>query len=285
MRRIGIVPNLDKEQAERMARDLIVWLGDRGFRPALPVAVAVAMGRADLGVEFTAWGRQVDAAIVLGGDGTLLGAARTLAGQDVPLVGVNLGHLGFLTEVEDEDLYDSLASFLRGEGCLDERSLMHAELHRGGQVIRSYLALNDVVISKGPFARLVQVEALINGTSVMSYNADGIIVATPTGSTAYSLSAGGPVMGPDLEAMVVTPICPHTFSSRPMVVRQTDEILIRVHGGDRHTVLTVDGQKGQRVFTGDEVLVRDSGVRAKLWRREPWDFYRRLREKLGAHQV
>lgn len=285
MRRIGIVPNLDKTQAKLKALELISWLSERDYRPALPVAAAAALGQANLGLEIAEWAPVVEAAIVLGGDGTLLGAARILAEQGLPLVGVNLGHLGFLTELEDADLYDGLAAFLRGQGHLDERTMLRAELNRGGRPVRSFLALNDVVISKGPFARLIQVEALVNGTPVMSYNADGIIVATPTGSTAYSLSAGGPVMGPDLEALLVTPICPHTFSSRPMVVRQSDEIRIRVLGGDRHIVLTLDGQKGQRVFSGDEVLVRDAGVRAKLWRRDRWDFYRVLREKLGAHQV
>lgn len=274
-----IMPNLEKEEALAVARELIERSTELGFHPCvLPeVASRLTMDVSALeGEDFSG----VHLAIVLGGDGTLLEAAKKLAPYRVPLLGVNLGQLGFLTEVEVHELFAELPAALAAPGQTDTRMMLSVRLVRHGQVVEELEALNDVVIAKGPFARLVSLRVEVNGMQAARYTADGVIVATPTGSTAYSLSAGGPVVAPDLEAIVVTPICPHSLSSRAIAISPQNIVRVAITGLHHDTYLTVDGQRGTRVYAGDTVeIARAPGV-AQLWRHRNWNFFHVLQQKL-----
>jgi len=199
-----------------------------------------------------------DLLIVLGGDGTLLSAARAVAPIGTPILAVNLGSLGFLTEVPLEDLYTALEAVHAGEGEPDNRGMVHAALMRGEQVITEHHALNDVILSKSTIARLVAFEISINNEFVSSYRGDGLIVATPTGSTAYSLAAGGPILTPSVAGLVISPICPHALTHRPVVVPETVEIEILVQNADEEAFLSIDGQIGIPVLQGDKLVCRKS---------------------------
>lgn len=223
--------------------------------------------------------------IVLGGDGTLLAAARVAAPHGVPILPVNLGGLGFLTSVTLDELYPTLELVLEGRHRVSERAMLSVELLRGSGVAEKQHALNDAVINKGALARMVDLDLQIDGTYVCRYRADGLIVSTPTGSTAYSLSAGGPIIYPTVDAFVVTPICPHALSDRPLVVPDTVKIEVDFEGGGEPVYLTVDGQIGIELTGGDRVRVTKAAEKLKLVRAPKKTFYEVLRNKLkwGEH--
>lgn len=281
--KVGVFPNLDKPEARTLARRLAGWLRQRGVMPVCSPGVArqVFGGGEPLG-EVTPvgeWPGKVSFTVVLGGDGTLLKAARLLSPGGMPLLGVNLGRLGFLTEVESGNLETALPSFLQGDFVMDERTTLAVEV-RSENGSRSYVALNDAVVSVAPFARLGILSVFVSGSLLGSYPADGIIVSTPTGSTAYSLAAGGPIVTPDLDALLVTPVCPHTFYARPTVISKRDRVLVRVDRSLEGAVATVDGQERCPLGPGEEVEVRVGDAVARLMRSPGWDFYGVLRRKL-----
>jgi NAD+ kinase len=219
--------------------------------------------------------------IVLGGDGTLLAVARAFAAAGTPILGVNLGHLGFLTEVRLSDLYSTLDGWCTGCHDLDERVMLHAELWRAGELMSSFEALNEVVVSKGDIARMGDFAVELDGQSVATFRADGVIVSTPTGSTAYTLAANGPILTPDVDAIVVTPICPHLLTLRPIVVRGDAALTVRVVGVPDLALLTVDGQSGVEMRKGDEVRCHRSSFTVKLVRLSTGGFFQALRSKLS----
>jgi len=223
--------------------------------------------------------RPLDLAVVLGGDGTLLSAAHAVASADVPLLGVNLGSLGFLTEVPLPALYPTLEAIARGRATIESRSLITCALFRGEENLGSYQVLNDVVVSKAAVARLNNYDLHVDKMFVSSYRADGMIVATPTGSTAYSLSAGGPVLMPTVEAFVITPVSPHSLTHRPLVVPDSAEIEIVLKGNEEEAYLSLDGQPGVSLRDGDRVRCRRSGHKVNLFRTGT-DFFEVLRTKL-----
>ena len=227
-----------------------------------------------------------DLILALGGDGTLLGAARAAAGLDIPVLGVNLGHLGFLTAVAGEDIELALEHFLRGEFLLEPRFTLEASVvHGDGTAGESYLALNDVVVHKAGAARVAKVDLSVGeGThrdEVGSFSGDGVIVSTPTGSTAYSLSAGGPIIVPSVECVVVTPICPHTLAMRPLVIPASERVTIRELSATDGMVLTVDGIVGQALSAADAVVVRRGEASVSLVRFPEQSFFSTLRKKLN----
>jgi len=223
-----------------------------------------------------------DLAIVVGGDGTLLHIAREIAAQDIPLAGINLGRLGFLVDIPREDMEEILREILNGNYQQEERILLHASLSRAGEVIHRAEALNDVVVSKGELARLIEFETLVNDTHVNTARADGIIVATPTGSTAYALSANGPILAPELEAIALVPICPHTLSFRPLVISSQSCVCIRMlDSGQDNCYLSFDGQSAVRMQDGDTVYIKMAEHRVKLLRPVNHSHYEVLRVKLG----
>jgi len=229
---------------------------------------------------------RLDLVIVLGGDGTLLSAARVTAAIDVPLIGVNLGTMGFLTDVPVQSLFSMLDAVSTGKASVEHRSLMECRLLRGDEVRGSYLVFNDAVVNKTALARLNDYDLFVDGVFVSSYRADGMIVATPTGSTAYSLSAGGPILVPTVNAFVVTPVAPHALTHRPLVVPDSVEIEILLRKAEEFAYLSLDGQPGLDLQDGDRVHCRRSEHQVKLFRTGS-DFFHALRTKLkwGETQI
>jgi NAD+ kinase len=219
-----------------------------------------------------------DMVIVMGGDGTLLSAARAINGRPIPLFAVNLGSLGFLTAITKEEVIPELARVLRGEHTVAKRKLLRIDVMRGGECVGTYEALNDVVITKAAIARMIDIEALVDGMFVCSYKADGLIVSTPTGSTAYSLSAGGPIIYPSVDAFCITPICPHTLTNRPVIV--SGESVITVICKSESSFLTIDGQVGEPVGEGDHIECRAAHSSLHLVRPPNQMFFDVLRQKL-----
>jgi NAD+ kinase len=219
--------------------------------------------------------------IVLGGDGTLLAAARIFALTGTPILSVNLGFLGFLTEVRLAELYSTLEGWHSGRHDFDTRAMLHAELWRDGEACSTYRALNDVVVSKGDIARMGEFAVELEGKMVARFRADGVIVSTPTGSTAYTLAANGPILTPNVDALVVTPICPHLLTLRPIVVRGDASLTVRVEGIQNQALLTVDGQTAVELLLGDEVRCRKSSHAVNLVRISEGGFFEALRSKLS----
>ena len=222
---------------------------------------------------------QTDLLVVLGGDGTLLSAARASLGKDIPLFAVNLGGLGFLTSIKIEELYPQLERALSGDFCIARRRMVHAEQWRGDRRIASHEALNDVVFTKAEIARMIDLAVHVDDHFVCVYKADGLIISTPTGSTAYSLSAGGPIMFPSVEATAITPICPHTLTNRPVIVPDESKIQVTVLYSSP-TYMTIDGQVGEILEPNDRIICRRSEHRVSLVQPPDVLFFDVLREKL-----
>jgi NAD+ kinase len=281
MVRVAIVSKPNKEELNRLLPDLVAWLRKHGYEPVLDLEsksytdAAEAMDRAELPRA------KPDLVIVLGGDGTLLAAARVFASTGTPILSVNLGYLGFLTEVRLADLYSTLESWCAGCHDVDARAMLHASLWRDGAEHSSYEALNEVVVSKGDIARMGDFAVELDGKKVARFRADGVIVSTPTGSTAYTLAANGPILTPDVDAMVVTPICPHLLTLRPIVVRGDASLTVRVEGVPNLALLTVDGQQAVELIRGDELRCHKSSFTVKLVRLSEGGFFEALRSKLS----
>jgi NAD+ kinase len=281
MTRIAIVCKPRKEELFQILPDLIAWLRDRGYDPLLDreggvyTQAAPAVERNEMPAHDPAL------VVVLGGDGTLLSVARVFAATGTPILSVNLGYLGFLTEVRLADLYATLESWCASCHTLDQRAMLHSAILRDGELLTSYEALNEVVVSKGDIARMGDFAVELDGKNVARFRADGVIVSTPTGSTAYTLAANGPILTPDVDAMVVTPICPHLLTLRPIVVRGDASLTVRVEGVPTQCLLTVDGQQGFELCVGDEVRCRRSDYTVNLVRLSESGFFDALRSKLS----
>ena len=272
-RQDGIVPVLRELLALLEARDLEILLEDH-FGELLPDLNPRLANREEIGQE-------ADLAIVVGGDGSLLSAARTLSKYEIAVVGVNRGRLGFLTDISPDEISEQVPKVLDGEYERDSRFLLEAEVRRDGVAIGQALALNDVVVNSGTSAQMIELELSINDTFVYRQRADGLIVSTPTGSTAYSLSGGGPIMHPTLDAVVLVPMYPHALSSRPIVVDGSSEIRIDVLDRNRiHPPVTCDGQVNMTARPGDSVHITKSSQRLTLIHTVGYSFYASCRDKL-----
>ena len=278
IREVGIVARKDSRQALRTAAELVEWLERR--RLAVAVDEATLRARDLEGVSAYEPGRGYDLVVALGGDGTLLGVARSVP-PGVPILGVNLGRLGFLTELTRKNLYPSLVKVLAGDYKIDERALYDVELRRATGAAASFRAFNDAVIAKSALSRIIELELKVDGHLVARFRSDGLIVSTPNGSTAYNLSAGGPIVYPALPVAVLTPICPHTLSLRPIVVPDSRPIEVTLQTESEEVYLTVDGQEGQSLGYRDTVVVRRSPSPVHLIRMPGRTFYASLRNKLN----
>jgi NAD+ kinase len=259
--------------------ELVAWLRAHDYEALLDTESAAYLNQP--GQDRTLLPREYPSlVIVLGGDGTLLSAARAFARVDVPILSVNLGSLGFLTEIPLSDLYPTLENWVNGIADIDVRTMMNARLLRDGKVRLEWDALNDVVVAKGTIARMADYTVEIDGQLVATFRADGVIVSTPTGSTAYNLAANGPIVMPRVDCMVVTPICPHLLTIRPMVMPGESSITIRVEGVPNQIVLTVDGQEAVDLQLGDEVQCCRSTATVKMLRLRPNGLFSVLRSKL-----
>jgi NAD+ kinase len=280
----AILSKPQKPELSVILPELHSWLEQRGWTSVLDPESAGYLQQAGIAAECAPRDemarRKPDLAIVLGGDGTLLAAARALAHADVPLLSVNLGSLGFLTEVPLAELYATLEAWCKGCAGVEVRSMMRAQLTCAQGNSRIFDALNDVVVAKGSIARMADYAVSIDGQTVAVFRADGVIVSTPTGSTAYNLASGGPIVMPSVNAMLVTPICPHLLTIRPIVVPGEAAISVKVTGVPNETYLTVDGQEAVPMHVGDEVHCRRSDYSVRLLRLKEHGFFDVLRSKL-----
>jgi NAD+ kinase len=279
VRTVGIISKPGVPAAAQIVPRLVKWLRERA------IAVRCDEHTAGYGADCAGMPREQvpegsDLVIVLGGDGTLLSAARAIGRREIPLFPVNAGGLGFLTAIAAEELYPELERAFRGEHRVGKRKLLHVEVHRGGEMVARYEALNDAVITKSDIARMIDLDTYVDEQFVCAYKADGLIVSTPTGSTAYSLSAGGPIIFPSVPAICLTPICPHMLTNRPVIVPETSVIQVICRGEDASVFLTIDGQIGEPLAKGDRVVCRSSPYALHLIRPPRMMFFDVLRQKL-----
>jgi len=279
IRRVGLFLKKQDARVRSVVCDVIPWLRSRGVEVFLDQASADQCATDVRVAPPEKLAAHVDVVIVLGGDGTLLHAARLIGANGVPILGVNLGSLGFLTEVKLDEMYAALEGLLSGQYQAEERMLLKVEVMREGKMAGQYLALNDAVINKGALARIIELEVSVNSQPVLFTRADGLIVSTPTGSTAYSLAAGGPILYPTLDAFIIAPICPHTLTNRPVVMPEREEVEVCLrHGSD--VMLTVDGQVGMPLRQQDCLRVCRAQATLKLVLPFGNTFFKLLREKL-----
>ena len=286
IRCVGVIVKPHQPEAVETICQLAAWLAEREIKLAATPTVERGEVEAQTGcvievLEPKELATKVDLVVVLGGDGTMIAAARMLGDQEVPVLGVNFGTLGYLAEFRPEEMIPTLASIVVGETyCLDRRVMLTAEICRGEERLPHSRVLNDVVISKSALARIIEMETRLNGLFVNTFRADGLIISTPTGSTAYNLSAGGPVIYPSMNAVVVTPICPHTLSNRPLVVPDDSVIEITLKTPREEVAVTLDGQVGFPLEAGDRVSIRRSRTTFNLLQPANRNYFDVLRDKL-----
>jgi NAD+ kinase len=283
MPKAAIISKPQKAELEHILPELVLWLSEHGFEYILdPESAVYLKSDTEHAIERQFMPEHApDLVVMLGGDGTLLAAARAFAFTNTPILAVNLGSLGFLTETPLSDMFGALEAWLAGNAIIESRNLMHAELHRDGRPFRKWEALNDVVVAKGAIARMGEFGIELDGQFVASFRADGVIVSTPTGSTAYNLAADGPILMPNVDAMVITAICPHLLTIRPIVVPGSAEVCVSVDSVPQETYLTVDGQEAVELLLGDRICCRRSEHRVNLLRLRPNGLFNVLRSKLS----
>jgi NAD+ kinase len=275
----AIISRPGRPQVANIMPDLLTWFADHGYNVIVDEQTGRYVSNQQVVPRAEMDQHPLDLVVVLGGDGTLLSAGRVTAAIDVPLLGVNLGSLGFLTEVPLQSLYSMLDAIVQGRAAVEHRSLMQVEMLRDGTVRGSYMVFNDAVVNKTALARLNTYDLYVDKAFVSSYRADGMIIATPTGSTAYSLSAGGPVLMPTVAALVITPVAPHSLTHRPLVVPDSSEIEILLRSEEEVAYLSLDGQPGLDLRDGDRVRCRRSEHHVTLFRTGT-DFFQVLRTKM-----
>ncbi|MGD9019570.1 MAG: NAD(+)/NADH kinase [Desulfuromonadales bacterium] len=279
MKRIGIFAKRHHKDAVRLAEEVVAWLVERKIEVFVDEPLAEAMAEAS-GYPGQAIPPLVDMVIVLGGDGTLLSVARLVGDLRTPILGVNLGSLGFLTEITRPELFPILEQVVMGDFAVSERMRLLAVIRRRSKEVARYRVLNDVVINKGALARIIDMEAWIDDDYLTTFKADGLIVSTPTGSTGYNLAAGGPIIYPGNHCHVISPICPHTLTNRPIVVSDEATIRIEVKSQDQDVVFTADGQEGMPLQCGDIIELRKSNHCTLLIKSPNKDYFQVLRTKL-----
>jgi len=280
MRPVAIISKPQKEELFQLLPNLVLWMRAHGLDPILDPVSGSYTQQARIVPRHEMPAESPDLVIVLGGDGTLLSAARVFAKTETPIVSVNLGSLGFLTEVRLADVYSTLEGWCNNCFTTDSRSMLHSELWRDGDLFSEHEALNDVVVAKGAIARMGDFSIRLDGQLAAVFRADGIIISTPTGSTAYSLAANGPILVPDVDALVVSPVCPHILTLRPIVVRGDANIAVNIVGVPDQIFLTVDGQEAVLMKVGDELHCCRSKHTVKLVRLGATGFFDVLRAKL-----
>ena len=279
MRRVGLLLKRAKPEAEEIAAELTAWLRAKGHE-TIVVGTTESPPHEARYVDEIELPDSIDLLVVLGGDGTLLHGGALVADRKVPILGVNLGHLGFLTSCAPADAHIAIERALSGELPMEERLRLRVDVVRGSGERTTRFACNDAVVSQGALARLIELDAFLDDRLITRYRADGLIIATPTGSTAYTLAAGGPIVTPEVRAFVVTPICPHALTNRPVVVPATSRVTVRLSAPAAHVQLTVDGQWGTALADGDLVEVSQAKEPLRLFR-SPQSYFDVLREKMN----
>jgi NAD+ kinase len=277
---IGIISRPRRSNLVEVVPPLLEWLKEHGMPAVYDSETATALKNGSLGKSRQQVAEESDLLLVLGGDGTILATAREATPRGIPILPINMGSLGFLTSFMAEELYPALEAVLEGRTTVDERVLLQVERVHNDEVLTHQWVLNEAVVHKGTLARMIELELYIDGSFVCRYRADGLIVATPTGSTAYSMSAGGPIVHPAVESILITPICPHTLSDRPVVVPDTSLIELRVADNSDSVFLTLDGQTGVPMAVGDRVKIGRAAERLKLIQPPNKSYFEILRSKL-----
>lgn len=279
MMQIAVFPNKSKRRSGEIVDRIFHYYQNKDVRLIMQASDARLFHKDDYGLPCVER-VHVDMALSIGGDGTLLGVCRRFTGQEVPVCGINLGTLGFLADIETHELESRLEQILSGEYRIENRLLIAAYIRNefGEKFLGN--AINDVVVSKGGVARMLRLGLYINDTHLMNYQADGLIVSSPTGSTAYSLSAGGPILNPTIRALILTPICAHTFQMRPLLVGENDVIRLEVSNVHQDIIVTLDGQESFYIQPGDEIIIRKAKSTAHIVKFEDKDYYKVLRNKL-----
>jgi NAD+ kinase len=277
-KKIGIICKRATLEPAEILKDFLPWLRNKGYEAFVDLETAQRLNME--GFDQQQIPGLSDVVIVLGGDGTMLRAARFIGDKGVPILGINLGGLGFITEVSKTELFDAVDKVLSGHCSVEERIMLAASVYRNGECVSDFIVLNDVVINKGALARIIDLETYISGTYVTTFKADGMIVSTPTGSTAYCLSAGGPILYPTLNAIVLTPICPHTLTNRPIVLPDDFSIQFTMRSESEDVFLTLDGQIGFELQKNDTVEVKKAGFTTKILIPCERDYFQILRAKL-----
>lgn len=280
MKNIGIIAKKGRPEVLALTGKIIPWLTERGFRVAMEKNFAVSTEKVQ-GVERDEIASLADLLIVLGGDGTLLSVARIPGAEDVPILAVNLGGLGFLTEIRVDEINSLLEKVTVGDFDLDRRMMLEVSLSRSGEEgVETFRVLNEVVVNKGAMARMIDLDTSVNGMYLNIFKADGLIICTPTGSTGYSLSAGGPIIHPTLKLISLTPICPHTLTNRPIILTDDSTIKVTLRSENEDVFLTMDGQVGVRMQEGDFIEVHKSQKVISLVKTPFRNYFEILKEKL-----
>ncbi len=283
MKTIGLIPNWRKKNASLVVEKINDFFSQRHINLHIADSrQADFYSEASLADQLDNWKANLALIIVVGGDGTILRVARDLACWNLPVLGINLGQKGFLAEIEVEQMERFLQYIATEQYTYNNRMMLDISLRRGAEEIAAYLALNDIVVSRGPFSRIIEVESYVNDDFMESYSGDGVIVSTPTGSTGYSLSAGGPIVNPTMQLFVVTPICPHSLYNRSVLISCDDLIRLQIDSRQVDVMLTVDGQVRHTLEDEDQILIRRSQQTVKLVSFQDYTFYRMLHQKLKA---
>ena len=280
LNKIGVVVGPQKPDAIDVVCKLLAWCAERNIALCATTEVAEQVGCTPLLVDEEQLAEQVDLLVVLGGDGTMLGASRLIGTRRIPVLGINFGYLGYLTEFTLEELFSALEDLRTGNFHAEPRMMLDVSVERDGQTIAAHRALNDAVINQGALAKMIELECYVNGDFVNCFRADGMIVSTPTGSTAYSLSAGGPIVFPSMHAIILTPICPHMLSNRPVIVPGEMTVDLTFSKATDGVMLTIDGQRGVTLEPNDSVTLRRSETTFDIVRPTKRNYFEVLRTKL-----
>lgn len=280
--KIGIIPNLSKDDDLKITSYLYNWLKEKqDIEVMLDKNVASVISQSYKGCSKEFMFSTSDVVIVLGGDGTLLSVAKLAVIYDVPLFGINLGHLGFLAQAEVSNMFEELDKFLSGEYTIEKRMMLEAKIEKDNIQSENFIALNDIGIARGPLSRILRYKIFVNNNFVDLYAADGLVISSPTGSTAYSLSAGGPIVSPDADVLIITPICSHTLHSRSIIISSNDVVRIETCASNIEVMLSVDGQHGYKLKSDDVVTIRKSPHYTSLIKLKQRNFFEVLREKIS----
>jgi NAD+ kinase len=279
--KLAILPNTRKAGASHLLAEAVIWLEEQDVEVLLGKEGAKLISRSDLYSADDKWWLGADMVMALGGDGTVLKAVGLVSDDSLPVLGINMGTLGFLTDVAVDGIYPTLERVLKGDYTIERRMALQAEVVRDGKEVIKLYALNDIVVATGAFSRVIRLLTRVSGVEVSEYSADGMIVSTPTGSTAYTLASGGPVVHPSVETIIIAPICPHTLAVRPVIVSAREEVTIEVVSDAGNVMLTADGQRGCDLAPDARIVVRKAANDAKLVRTSEASFYDLLRTKMN----
>ncbi|KRQ86822.1 putative inorganic polyphosphate/ATP-NAD kinase [Caloramator mitchellensis] len=280
MNKYGLIVNKSKDKGLVVTKQIVDWFTKKRCNIYLEKDVANSIGFESIGLEDNELFSIADYLIVLGGDGTILSVARRQLPNQKPILGINFGHLGFITEAEKDNMYNAFEKLINNTFSIESRIMLEAKVVRDNKAIKEFVCLNDICITKGTLARIIAVKVFIDDELMETYRGDGVIFSTPTGSTAYSLSAGGPIVCPELEVIIATPVCPHSLNARSIIIGSNRELIVQIQDTNEEVFLTADGQDGFRLQKYDKIIIKQPKYRAKFIKLSNRNFFEVLRRKI-----